>query len=59
MVNLLTNAIKFSDKNKKQKIVRIEMENDDKTVKIVVEDNGVGIPADKLDRILINSTVLI
>ncbi|HPZ16894.1 MAG TPA: HAMP domain-containing sensor histidine kinase [Fervidobacterium sp.] len=51
MVNLLTNAIKFSDKNKKQKIVRIEMENDDKTVKIVVEDNGVGIPADKLDRI--------
>lgn len=52
LVNLLSNAIKFSDDKKETKYVTVQI---DKTptnqVEIVVEDNGIGIPEDKLDKI--------
>lgn len=51
ITNLLTNSIKFSDKSKKERVVKIAIENDGDFVKIIVEDNGVGIPADKIDKI--------
>ncbi|HQQ16887.1 MAG TPA: ATP-binding protein, partial [Fervidobacterium sp.] len=51
ITNLLTNSIKFSDKSKEERVVKIAIENDGDFVKIIVEDNGVGIPADKIDKI--------
>ncbi len=51
ITNLLTNSIKFSDKNKEERVVKITVENDGNFVKIIVEDNGIGIPADKIDKI--------
>jgi len=51
ITNLLTNSIKFSDKSKKERVVKIAIENDGDFVKIIVEDNGIGIPADKIDKI--------
>lgn len=51
ITNLLTNSIKFSDKNKEERVAKIAIENDGNFVKIIVEDNGIGIPADKIDKI--------
>ncbi|MEN3043557.1 MAG: HAMP domain-containing sensor histidine kinase [Fervidobacterium sp.] len=50
-VNLLTNAIKFSDPSKTEKYVNIQISDELNNVRIVVEDNGIGIPRDKLDKI--------
>ena len=47
--NLCSNAIKFSEENGKIKIYANSI--DDLFVEITVEDNGVGIPADKLSSI--------
>ncbi|HAV92349.1 TPA: hypothetical protein DCW38_04125 [candidate division WOR-3 bacterium] len=50
--NLITNALKFTDKNGKIKVTGYEkMENDTLNAVIKVEDSGIGIPHDKLDRI--------
>lgn len=47
-VNLIDNAIKYSDKG----TIRIELtQEDEDTVKIVVSDEGIGIPKEHLDRI--------
>lgn len=51
IINLLTNSIKFSDKDKEERIVKISAENGNGFVKIIVEDNGIGIHADKIDKI--------
>ncbi|MBP8657546.1 MAG: HAMP domain-containing histidine kinase [Fervidobacterium sp.] len=51
ITNLLTNSIKFSDKSKEERVAKIAIENDGDFVKIIVEDNGIGIPADKIDKI--------
>lgn len=51
IINLLTNAIKFSDPSKEEKYVEVSVNNSDEKVQIVVEDNGIGIPSDKLDKI--------
>ena len=49
MNNLLSNAIKFSNPGSK---VTVRMVNDgEKSVKISVEDNGMGIPAGELDKL--------
>lgn len=46
--HLISNAIKFSP-NEQDVIVRIESHNGD--VKVVVKDNGIGIPENDLDKI--------
>jgi two-component system phosphate regulon sensor histidine kinase PhoR len=51
-VNLLSNAIKYSDERKPERFVEIAA----RTVangecEVSVRDNGVGIPADRIDRI--------
>lgn len=51
IVNLLTNAIKFSDKSKESKNVNVFVIDKEDALEIIVEDNGIGIPSDKLDKI--------
>lgn len=48
IINLLTNAIKYSPQGKK---VEIFLSVDTRQVKIGVKDEGLGIPADRLDQI--------
>ncbi len=47
-INLLSNAIKY---NKDEGYVEIGIEESDKIIKVMVEDSGIGIPKDKLDRL--------
>jgi|GEM_PF-2203559 len=47
-VNLLENAVKFSERGGE---VRLGVERERTTCRVFVEDDGPGIPADKLDRI--------
>ena len=49
LCNLLTNAFKYSPKN--EEVTVTFNATDDEHVKISVNDNGIGIPADKLENI--------
>lgn len=51
IVNLLSNAIKFSDQAKEKRFVRIDVLDEGEIVKIIVEDNGIGIPESAFDKI--------
>lgn len=46
--NLISNAVKYSEKDK---YVRVYFEKDGEDVKLSVEDKGMGIPKDQLDKI--------
>lgn len=48
VINLLTNAIKYSPSGKK---VEVFLTTDTRQVKIGVKDEGLGIPADRLEQI--------
>ncbi len=50
ITNLVTNAsqAKFDDR---KSVINVDLEKIEKRIKITVQDNGVGIPTDKLDRI--------
>ena len=48
LINLLSNAIKFTPSGGR---IAIECEETDEMVCIIVADNGVGIPADKLEAV--------
>lgn len=50
MNNLLSNAIKYSPKNSKVKI-RAEVAKNPEFVEVTVEDNGIGIAPEHLDKI--------
>ncbi len=49
--NLLTNAIKFQRENEPNKKVSVRFENTDSLTIIEVEDNGEGIPSEKIDDV--------
>ncbi|WP_308993612.1 ATP-binding protein [Mariniflexile litorale] len=49
--NIISNAIKYSDKNKDKNYINITVNSDSKEAKIIIEDNGVGIDNKHLDRI--------
>ena len=49
LYNLLANAFKFSDPDNGQVWIRLNVQND--WVELEVEDNGIGIPHDQLERI--------
>ena len=51
-VNLLSNAIKYSDAGKAERIVEVVGgPGSDAECRLVVRDNGIGIPADRIDSI--------
>ena len=49
ILNLLSNAIRYNDKEIVE--IAIRFEQDDVFYKLEIEDNGIGIPAEYLDRI--------
>jgi len=50
ILNLLSNAIKFTPEN--GKVTLSACLTDDGSTEIVVEDNGIGIPADQIERVM-------
>jgi signal transduction histidine kinase len=50
-VNLLSNAIKYSDTDKTSRYVEVSGAGDDGFYRIIVRDNGIGIPAEALNTI--------
>ena len=54
LYNLLSNAIKFSDPDNGQVWIRLNAKND--WVELEVEDNGIGISSDQLERIFTRFT---
>jgi signal transduction histidine kinase len=50
-VNLIANSIKYSDPAKSQRYVRIEAVADARWPTVTVRDNGIGIPANRLEAI--------
>jgi signal transduction histidine kinase len=51
LINLIGNAIKYSDPSKEERWVRISVQRDERYWRISVEDNGVGIPDGMQDRV--------
>jgi signal transduction histidine kinase len=51
LVNLVSNAIKYSDPGKERRSVEIRAVEDGEYVLLSVVDNGVGIPAEDIDRV--------
>ena len=49
LLNLVTNSIKYSDKELTK--IHVELSQNEFTYAISVEDNGRGIPADKIDHV--------
>ncbi|SHE71206.1 two-component system, OmpR family, sensor kinase [Marinitoga hydrogenitolerans DSM 16785] len=49
--NLIDNAIKYSDKRKDMKFVKITLKSEDDKVLILVEDNGIGISKEHHEKI--------
>jgi signal transduction histidine kinase len=49
--NLLSNAIKYSDQAKSLKTINIEVTQSNDGVRIIVEDNGIGIGEESKDRV--------
>lgn len=51
IVNLLSNAIKYCDPHKAERYAEVTARRSDGGVEICVRDNGIGIPADRIDSI--------
>lgn len=52
LANLIKNSIDFVPENTGKIIVKVEeSEDDQRMIRFVVEDNGIGIPPDKLDNL--------
>ena len=48
LMNLIANAIKYSDPGKPARIIDVEGSSQDGTVSILIRDNGLGIPEERL-----------
>ena len=51
VMNLLANAVKYSDPAKTSRIVSIELDGTDGCSRVMIRDNGIGIPRAKLETI--------
>jgi signal transduction histidine kinase len=51
LINLIGNAVKYSDPAKEERWVRVSVQRDERWWRISVEDNGVGIPDGMQDRV--------
>ena len=49
--NLISNAIKYSDVNKSSRFIRLEVTVEPESLKIEINDNGIGISADVLPHV--------
>lgn len=49
--NLISNGIKFGDKKKEQQFVNVTVSNGNENLHIKIEDNGLGIPSEYIDKI--------
>lgn len=49
--NLLANAFKYSDPEKQQNKIHIKTWDEGEVMKLAIQDNGIGIPEDHLDKI--------
>ncbi len=49
--NLISNAIKYRSFDREQSYVKIKVDVDEKMAKITIEDNGEGIPEEKLSTV--------
>jgi len=49
--NLISNAVRYSDKDKKSSYIKVNSHLDDKGLQIVVSDNGIGIPEENLEHV--------
>ncbi|MEB8345390.1 ATP-binding protein [Flavobacteriaceae bacterium KMM 6898] len=49
--NLVSNAIKYYDNNKMERFVNITVTADAKSANIIIEDNGIGIGKEHIDKI--------
>jgi signal transduction histidine kinase len=50
-MNLLANAVKYSDPDKSDRVVRVHPDPSVPHPRVIVSDNGIGIPRSKLDAI--------
>lgn len=51
LLNLLDNAVKYRDPDKKQKHITISLENNKNEARLIIEDNGLGIKKDDLSNV--------
>lgn len=49
--NLLSNAFKYTDAEKRDSFIKIQAESSEKNVVIIIEDNGIGIHPEYLSKI--------
>ena len=50
-INILKNAVEAIDKNKEEMKINVKLENGDKYMKIIIEDNGVGMDKETLSKV--------
>ena len=50
-INVLKNAIEAKDVNKEENKINIKLESDNKNMKIIIEDNGIGMDKDTLNNV--------
>ena len=50
-INLLKNAIEAKDSSKKENKIKISLESDSEYMKIIIEDNGIGMDKDTLNNV--------
>lgn len=51
LTNLIENGIKYSDKNKSKRFVKISLEEGENEITVIVEDNGIGIPENLREKV--------
>ena len=51
LTNILSNSIKYSDRDKANRFIKVEAQITEKACSIIIEDNGLGIKSQYLDKI--------
>lgn len=51
LTNLISNGIKYCNSNRNDCFLKIDIETDEQQAKIIIEDNGIGIKKEHLDKV--------
>jgi len=51
LTNLISNAIKYADRNKERSVVQIKATITPAHLTLIIRDNGIGIPQDQISRV--------